>query len=118
MYMEHDHHHEAVPAHTESTPAKIMRTSWLVVQYLFDRLLDIAGEKWSVIKQESDLVLGTALTIIGVFSFESAKYCDGNATDYLSCTRPSTYYYYGGFEIFLIIAGVFLVMIWFLKRRA
>jgi hypothetical protein len=50
-------------------------------------------------------------------NLQSGKYCDGNAADYLACTRPTTYYYYNGFEIFLIIAGIFLILLWFQKEE-
>lgn len=63
------------------------------------------------------LFLGTALTIIGVLSFESDKYCDGNAANYYSCTRPDTYYFYPWWAILLIIAGVYFVVLWFLRRK-
>ena len=66
---------------------------------------------------ETELFLGTALFAIGLFGFESDKYCDGNTSDYLSCTRPSTFYYFDWLDITLIVLGLFLVIIWVLKTR-
>jgi hypothetical protein len=66
---------------------------------------------------ETELFLGTALVAIGFLSFESDKYCDGNTADYLSCTRPSTYYYFDWLDIALIIAGIFFIFFWLLKTR-
>ncbi len=66
---------------------------------------------------ETELFLGTALLTIGLFSFESDKYCDGNTSDYLSCTRPSTFYYFDWLDITLIVLGVFFVIVWVLKTR-
>ena len=83
-----------------------------------DRLTDLAYDDARVIKREVQLFVGMAFLLVGFFHFKSGKYCDGNAADYLSCTRPSTYYYYGGLEIILLILGSFLVVLWFLKSRA
>ena len=91
--------------------------AWLTLQYLFDKLMDFGEKDFAIIKQEGELFFGTALTLIGVFSFQNGKNCDGNTADYLSCTRPSTFYYYGAFEILLIVVGVFFIMLWFLRSR-
>ncbi len=87
------------------------------VMPVFDRLTDIAFDDAQIVKREGQLFFGMTFLLVGLFRFQSGKYCDGNAADYLSCTRPATYYYYGGFEIFLLIIGSFLVTLWLLKRR-
>lgn len=97
--------------------ARVVRISWLIMLYGLDRLVDATLENARVIKREADLFIGIALSLIGVLTFQSSKYCDGNTADYLSCTRPSTYYYYGGLEITLIVVGVFFIALWFLKRK-
>ena len=118
----HDHayheqsHEQAQVTKSPTQKPRFVHTSWLVTQYAFDRLVDVVGEDLEIIRREIDLFLGMALIVLGVFNFRTGKYCDGNATDYLSCTRPSAYYYYGFFEIFLIIVGVFLFTLWFFKR--
>lgn len=66
---------------------------------------------------ETELFLGAALVAIGLLSFESDKFCDGNTADYLSCTRPSTYYFFDWLDVTLIILGIFLILIWVLKTR-
>lgn len=109
--------YEGEVAGIESKPARYMRIAWLVIEYVFDRTVDMLAVNVALMRREGDLFFGTVLTIIGFFSFQSGKYCDGNATDYLSCTRPSTYYYYGGWEIFLILLGVFFLLFWVLKRQ-
>lgn len=66
---------------------------------------------------ETELFLGLALFTVGLLSFESDKYCDGNTADYLSCTRPSTFYYFDWIDISLIVIGIFLITIWVLKTQ-
>lgn len=70
-----------------------------------------------IVAREVDIFVGTAFFVVGMLGIESDKYCDGNTADYLSCTRPSTYYYYSWFDITLVILGIFLIIIWFLKKR-
>jgi hypothetical protein len=65
---------------------------------------------------EFELFLGTALALIGVLGFESGKYCDGNTADYLSCTHPTTYYYFNVVDIALVVLGACLVLVWVLNR--
>jgi hypothetical protein len=84
---------------------------------LFDRAIDAGEVNLMIIRRESDLFLGTLLTILGTLNFHSGRYCDGNTADYLSCTRPVTYYYFTWFETGLIIVGIFFIMLWFLKRQ-
>ena len=66
---------------------------------------------------ETEIFLGTALLACGLLGFESDKYCDGNTADYLSCTRPSTYYYYDWIDTTLVVIGIFLILVWVLKTR-
>jgi len=91
--------------------------TWVLIMHLFGFLFDIFLNYTKVIRREGELFLGAALFIAGLFSFESDKYCDGNTADYLSCTRPTTYYYYDALAIVLLIVGVFFIMIWLLKNR-
>ena len=82
-----------------------------------DRLLDAMEENWAIVRREKDLFFGSLLFLLGLLDFHSGKYCDGNTADYLSCTRPVTYYYYTWLEIILIIVGVFFILLWFMKRE-
>lgn len=113
--MEDTQHVENKVGH--SKVKRLFRISVAVIWYLFNKAMDAMEGNWRIIKQESDLFLGTLFTILGVFGFHSGKYCDGNTADYLSCTRPTTFYYYGWLEIALIVAGVFFILLWFQKRR-
>jgi hypothetical protein len=63
------------------------------------------------------LFLGLILTLAGLLSFTSDRYCDGNASSYYACTRPATYYYYPWWAIVLVILGSFLIVLWFLRRQ-
>lgn len=93
---------------------------WMVslfFQYLYDTLLEAVASDWKVFKREARIFVGTAFVILGVFGFESGKYCDGNTADYLSCTRPSTYYYFDNLDILLIVLGSFLIIVWFITPR-
>ena len=99
---------------------KIRRTSrllWYLTLYGGDLLVDAIGEYVSIIRQEGELFFGTALLLLGLLSFESSKYCDGNTIEYLSCTRPATYYYFDWLDISCVILGVFFLMFWRIKRQ-
>ena len=93
------------------------QTVWVSIEYLSVHLLDALAEDARIIRQEADLFSGMIIFLLGFLNWSSAKYCDGNSSDYLSCTRPATYYYYGAFEIVLIMFGVVLLLLWFVKRR-
>jgi hypothetical protein len=83
----------------------------------FESLWESAARDLNIVRREGNLFVGAILATIGIFHFRSGKYCDGNSVDYLSCTRPSAFHYYGGLEIFLIVAGVFFILLWFLKKK-
>jgi hypothetical protein len=83
----------------------------------FEALGDMAIRDLAIMKREGELFFGLGLVITGLFHFRSDKFCDGNSVDYLSCTRPSAFHYYGGLEIALIVLGSFFITIWFLKWR-
>lgn len=78
-----------------------------------DGLLRDAATVW----QHGRLFLGTALLTLGLLSFESGRYCDGNTADYYSCTRPTTYYEFPGWAILATILGLFFVVLWFLYQK-
>lgn len=94
-----------------------LRILWLIADYLFDACIETLSGNASIVRKEIQLFLGSTLLIIGFFGFESGKYCDGNTADYLSCTRPSTYYYYDYLDLACLILGVTLILLWVLKRR-
>lgn len=96
--------------------ARIRRNLWQVTLSMGDSFLDWLEVRLKIAIQEKDLFLGTLFFILGFLNFHSGKYCDGNTADYLSCTRPVTYYYYTWLELGLIILGVFLILVWFLQR--
>lgn len=82
-----------------------------------ESVYDFVGGSLRTIAREARLFIGVALTLIGLLNFHSDKFCDGNSADYLSCTRPSTYYFYSPLDITIIVIGVFLILIWLLNRR-
>lgn len=99
---------------------RLRHRAWVAgmfIAYLFDRALLWAGVRAKVIAKESDLFLGTALFLIGLLGFESARYCDGNSADYLSCTRPATYYFYDAPHTILIVLGVVLILTWWVRKN-
>lgn len=98
----------------------VSRGVWMIslfFRYLYDMFLDELASDWKVFKKEARVFIGSALFIAGLVGFESGKYCDGNTADYLSCTRPSTYYYYDKVDVFLLIVGTFFILAWFLTPR-
>jgi len=90
---------------------------WKNFLYLVDLLIYGTLGNFNIIKNNINLFLGTFLFVFGLLNFQSGKYCDGNTSEYLSCTRPTTYYYYDGLDIAIIIIGLFLIMIWVLKKK-
>lgn len=93
------------------------RILWIIADYIFDGVVEALSGNIAVVRKEVQLFLGSALVIIGFFGFESGKYCDGNTADYLSCTRPSTYYFYDYVDLTCLILGVTLILLWVVKRR-
>ena len=87
----------------------------IIAVYLF--IYDIVMDDIKIIVRNTRLFAGIAFTTIGVFSFESSKYCDGNTSNYYACTRPSTYYYYSWWAIFLIVIGLFSIVLWFVRNK-
>lgn len=65
----------------------------------------------------SRLFIGILLIALGLLSFESDKYCDGNSSNYYACTRPSTYYYYPWWATLLVVVGSFSIVLWFLRKK-
>ena len=98
-------------------PRHMARVFWLSAEYISVHLAEALSENFQIIRHEANLFMGTGLTLIGFFNWSSAKYCDGNTADYLSCTRPVTYYYYGGLEIAVMVLGVTLILIWYVRNR-
>lgn len=92
------------------------------IALLFNRLVygvvDILADSLRTIAREKELFLGTGLALLGLLNFNVGRYCDGNTAEYLSCTRPAVYYYFDALDIALIIVGVFLVLVWFVRVRS
>ncbi len=84
---------------------------------VFESVFDFFAGALRTIAHEMELFLGAALTLIGLLSFKNDKFCDGNTADYLSCTRPSTFYYYDWLSIVLVVVGVTFVLIWLVRAR-
>ncbi len=107
--------------HTENhTTSKSSRRRGVFIETVRDMLLravELAYEKLEIMRREASLFFGLALFFVGVFGFRAGRFCDGNAADYLSCTRPAVYYYYGVFELGIIVIGASLIALWFLKPR-
>jgi O-antigen/teichoic acid export membrane protein len=60
---------------------------------------------------------GTALFLVGFFSFASDRYCDGTATTYVACTNPSTFYYYPWWAVGMMVVGAMSLWIWYFRRE-
>ena len=91
--------------------------SWAFILFIADKALESSIANVRIMWKEFDLFFGTALVIIGLFSFNTGRYCDGNSAEYLSCTRPSAYYYFNGFDILLLMLGIFFILLWFQKNK-
>jgi hypothetical protein len=104
IYREGEHHGHSHAAHKG------------VMMGGVEGVLDFVTGSLRTIAHNKALFIGTALTLVGLLSFESGKFCDGNTADYLSCTRPSTFYFYSPLEITVVVIGVFFILIWMLNR--
>jgi hypothetical protein len=113
----HEPHKVPVKKALTQTARRYTRIAILTGEYIFDEMVDALVDSVKVIQSEARLFVGVLFTIAGLMNFSNGKYCDGNAADYLSCTRPTVYYYYGAFETFLVIVGVTLVLVWYFKRQ-
>jgi hypothetical protein len=94
-----------------------LQSLWAGVISLFDSAIDGLGVNLGLIRREAELFFGTALLVWGFFGFRTGRYCDGNTADYLSCTRPTVFYYYDTFHVALILLGIFFILLWILKRQ-
>ena len=102
---------------SESKWKVVARHAWLVCYRSLDHMMDIAEEDWHIIRREASLFFGAILVIWGVMNIQSNKFCDGNGADYLSCTQPTTYYYYGAIETAAVLIGTLFVLVWFFKHK-
>jgi len=94
------------------------QTIWISIEFISVQIADAIGRDLSIMRRELHLFLGTTLFLLGLLNWSIGKYCDGNTADYLSCTRPEAYYYYGGVEIALMVLGALLVLVWLVKTRS
>jgi len=109
-----------VEAHKGARKRKKRGFMRMVIRTIFAFLLFVRmkiKDDAIVIFKHNRLFLGLVLLIIGILSFESGKYCDGNSSNFYSCTRPSTYYYYPWWTIVFIVIGSFFIVLWFLRRK-
>jgi hypothetical protein len=90
---------------------------WRYAQALVTLMRDMVADDVARIWMHARLFIGQLLLIVGLFSFASDKYCDGNSSAYYACTRPSTFYYYPWWAIVLIVLGSFSCMLWFLRKK-
>ena len=108
---------EEQPTPKKGYVARAFRVVYFILRYSVYRTGEKIAGYASLVGREGELFAGVALFLIGLLNFDTGKYCDGNTADYLSCTRPSAYYYFGPVDIILVVAGVTLILIWFLKER-
>lgn len=74
-------------------------------------------EYYQIAREHITLLLGLILISSGLLRFKSGRYCDGNPSDFFTCTNSATYYYYPTYTIVVIVVGVLLVALWKLKGR-
>lgn len=99
------------------TVKRFVHLVWLLMQYGFDRGVEALARDVFIIQREADIFLGSVLLVVGLLGFESGRYCDGNVGDYISCTRPATYYYFDTLDVVLICLGAFFILVWYFKSQ-
>ncbi len=92
---------------------RTMRIIGAIYLFVYDKIRDDV----TYVMYNMRLFIGVALFIVGLLSFASDRYCDGNTSNYYACTRPTTYYYYPWWSVMLIIAGSFFIVLWFLRKN-
>ena len=92
---------------------RVFLTTGAFVLYIRDALIDDLRLVW----REGRLFVGLFFVVVGIVSFASDKYCDGNTSSHYACTRPSTYYYYPWWAVTFVVVGSFFVCLWFLRRQ-
>ena len=91
----------------------VLRTLFALSYFLREKI----RKDITLMFQNGRLFVGFLFFLVGILSFSSDRYCDGNSSSYYACTRPSTYYYYPWWSVLLIIIGSFLIILWFLRRN-
>ena len=92
---------------------RVFLTTGAFVLYIRDALFDDFRVMW----REGRLFVGLFFVTVGLLSFASDKYCDGNTSSHYACTRPSTYYYYPWWAVACVVLGSFFVCLWFVRRQ-
>lgn len=106
-----------------SVPKRLVASFFKIVVVFFRALIRVAlyllekaQKDFLVAWMNIKLFLGVAMICIGFLSFQSGRYCDGNASSQYVCTRPATYYYYPFWAVVLTVLGSMLVILWTLRR--
>ncbi len=105
-----------VPPVPRRTRPGLFSRIWHTAVVAFDNLLDSSVRNVAIMWREFDLFFGALAFFVGLLGFDAGKFCDGNTADYLSCTRPTAYYYFDSIDIALVVLGAFFIMLWTLKR--
>jgi hypothetical protein len=95
-----------------------MRKTGRVIGAVWRMLCDAFVDDVHTLFAHLRLFLGVGATVVGLLSYTSDRYCDGNTSTYYACTRSSTYYYYPWWAIVLVVAGLYGVVLWFLRSRS
>ena len=95
----------------------VLRRVWFMIGTLLLIVRDALADDLILLWKNSRLFVGIALLGVGLLSFTSDRYCDGNQSSYYACTRPSTYYFYPWWATALVLAGSFFIILWFLRRQ-
>jgi hypothetical protein len=78
---------------------------------------DLVATDGRVIAGHLRLFIGLVALAVGLLSFTSDRYCDGNTSNYYACTRPSTYYYYPWWATALVVLGMVSITLWLLRTK-
>jgi hypothetical protein len=109
---------EETTARREGIIRYAFRVTGFMLRSTIEGTIDFISDHLRQLTREPALFLGAALLLVGLLSFESGKYCDGNTAQYLSCTRPAVYYYFDALDVTSAVLGAFFMLAWMVKRRA
>ncbi len=102
--------------HTSGKPAHGRIRAGNTLRYLFMMTRRGVMRDLLIFMENIRLMVGSLLLVGGLLSIKSGRYCDGTFSDHFACTRPATYYYYDEVTIGIILLGVLLILLWYMRR--
>ena len=102
---------------TQKRTSRFMVVCKALLRFVVKQLSTIAHEYLRLLRLNFRLCMGLALSIGGLLNFSVGRHCDETSSEFFTCTNPSSFYYYSGFTIVVVVIGVWLITFWMLQRK-